>query len=355
MGKCLITKLNGKVDNTSLLKVGEMRIGINKIESPTKETQEFTINSISSTVARIVGDGFFTDETLTQNKGKEFRISKNTDNILYVSNTDCELAIENKYQFTKFLFGLFKTNTISNKVINIDSFAYSPLVTSLRVDGEKTSGNIASIKNMTKLADISAAHAADIFGDISVFKNLNSLRYIYLTDASVSGDIAAFKDLTSLMNVTLESKLITGDIAAFKDKTELSKLYLIAGNLTGTIESLKDTKLTESYFTNTNFTGDFATLPDNFAFISFKGTCNNTFTWGSRSTSAKIIAIEGAPRFADVDAMLQGQAQCTTNITIASAYWLKTITATGTRTSASDEAVATLQSKGYTVSITPAQ
>ena len=157
------------------------------------------------------------------------------------------------------------------------------------------------------------------------------------------------------MNVTLESKLITGDIAVFKDKTELSKLYLIAGNLTGTIESLKDTKLTESYFANTNFTGDFATLPDNFAFISFKGTCNNTFTWGSRSTSAKIIAIEGAPRFADVDAMLQGQAQCTTNITIASAYWLKTITATGTRTSASDEAVATLQSKGYTVSITPAQ
>lgn len=354
MGKCLITKLNGKVDNTSLLKVGEMRIGINKIESPTKETQEFTINSISSTVARIVGDGFFTDETLTQNKGKEFRILKNIDNILYVSNTDCELAIENKYQFTKFLFGLFKTDTISNKVINIDSFAYSPLVTSLRVDGEKTSGNIASIKNMTKLADISAA-AADISGDISVFKNLNRLRYIYLTDVSVSGDIAAFKDLTSLRDVTLESKLITGDIAVFKDKTELSTLYLIAGNLTGTIESLKDTKLTQSYFTNTNFTGDFATLPDNFAFISFKGTCNNTFTWGSRSTSAKIIAIEGAPRFADVDAMLQGQAQCTTNITIASAYWLKTITATGTRTSASDEAVATLQSKGYTVSITPAQ
>ena len=34
--------------------------------------------------------------------------------------------------------------------------------------------------------------------------------------------------------------------------------------------------------------------------------------------------------------------------------WYKTISLIGTRTSASDAAVQTLQSKGYTVSITPA-
>ena len=52
--------------------------------------------------------------------------------------------------------------------------------------------------------------------------------------------------------------------------------------------------------------------------------------------------------------MLQDQAACVTGIDSSSDIYLKTISATGTRTSASDAAVQTLQSKGYTVSITPA-
>lgn len=51
--------------------------------------------------------------------------------------------------------------------------------------------------------------------------------------------------------------------------------------------------------------------------------------------------------------MLQDLANCKAAIQSDIAYY-KAITATGTRTTASDAAVQTLQSKGYTVSITPA-
>ena len=52
----------------------------------------------------------------------------------------------------------------------------------------------------------------------------------------------------------------------------------------------------------------------------------------------------------NIDKMLQDQAQCQADATSLN----KSIVAKGTRTSASDDAVQTLQSKGYTVTILPA-
>ena len=51
--------------------------------------------------------------------------------------------------------------------------------------------------------------------------------------------------------------------------------------------------------------------------------------------------------------MLQDQAACQASIKSDDLAYYKVITATGTRTSASDAAVATLESKGYTVSVSP--
>ena len=70
------------------------------------------------------------------------------------------------------------------------------------------------------------------------------------------------------------------------------------------------------------------------------------FTWGSRPTNAKIVAIEGAPTISNIDKMLQDQAACQVGITSSDLTYYKTITATGTRTSASDAAIQTLQSNG---------
>ena len=97
--------------------------------------------------------------------------------------------------------------------------------------------------------------------------------------------------------------------------------------------------------------GDLATLPVDCRFVSLDTNAN--FTWGTRPSSSKIVAIENSPKISNLDKMLQDQAACQSGIKSGDAAAYKTITATGTRTSASDAAVQTLQSKGYTVSITP--
>ena len=98
--------------------------------------------------------------------------------------------------------------------------------------------------------------------------------------------------------------------------------------------------------------GDIATLPASFVYL-FIGS-NASISWTSRPSTSKIIGIFGSPKLSNIDKMLQDQAQCVTGITNSTVEFMKSITATGTRTSASDAAVQTLQSKGYTVSITPA-
>lgn len=260
MKKCLVTKLNGIVNNNSILKMGEMRIKVNKINSPTSTSQNIKIGFTNNVNISIIGNGFFTDETLTNNMGTQKTVSSREK--LYLSNGDYEISISDKYSI-EYLETF--TSSETNKTLNIEDVKFS-----------------------------------------------NSCTSIWLQKStSVSGDISALSNLTAL-----------------KDSVLLQKLTL---------------------------TGDLAKIPSNVKwFTNYKGV-SSTFTWTTRPSSAYILALEcGDSTIDDVDKMLQNQAQCKTAITGGEASWYKTIAIKGTRTSASDAAVQTLQSKGYTVSITPA-
>ena len=98
----------------------------------------------------------------------------------------------------------------------------------------------------------------------------------------------------------------------------------------------------------TGLTGDMGTLPDNILF--FTGG-SGMFTW-TTSSRTYILATEMA-RCNKIDDMLNDMAAKTAKFA-GDEVWYKSISLIGTRTSASDAAVQTLQSKGYTVSITPA-
>ena len=150
----------------------------------------------------------------------------------------------------------------------------------------------------------------------------------------VSGDIAELKNLTALTDISLcnFTTPITGDI--------------------GSLYSLKSLQFMSVQ--NSQLSGDLANLPPNCIFISLKNDAGSTLTWGTRPSSAKIVAIEGNAKLENIDKMLQDQAQCQIGYTSGDEQYMKTISVVGTRTSASDTAVQTLQSKGYTVSITSA-
>ena len=151
---------------------------------------------------------------------------------------------------------------------------------------------------------------------------------------NVSGDIASLKGLTALtsLSATYGDK-ITLKAADFSEMPNLRSINVGTGG-TAYIGEF----------------GDVATLGPEFIYL-FLGGNYATIEWTARPSSSKIISIFGSPKLANVDKMLQDQANCVVGITSTSPEYLRTISATGTRTSASDNAVATLKSKGYIIII----
>lgn len=307
MGNCLVTKLKGTVQNSDLLRVGELRICVHKIDNPSSETQRINLNFTEDVKLEIIGDGYFTDKTLVSNLGKSLTAKANTESLVYVSNGDFEIAILNKYTLTKI-------NTRTNKkaaIKDIADFKYSSSLNHLAIN---------SVENIGYFSDI---------------KSLTTLGYLAISNANINGNLSDLKSLTNLN-------------------------YLIIGNtsnkITGNVSSLKAmTKLDTLAIKNSYVIGNLATLPSTCRSAAFDyHDTNAAFDWSSRPASSKIIAIRGNPKLNNIDKMLQDQANCVVGFTSADDASYKKIEVSGTRTSASDAALATLQQKGYTVTITPA-
>lgn len=312
MGKCLVTKLAGSTNNSSLLRLGELIIGIRSVSNPSKASQVFSVAFSKETKLEIIGDGYFTDETLTANKGKTLTVKVETN--IFFSNGNYNISITDKYSLVSLsLSGMGIANTASersNKYLNIESLKYSKGLTRLNCSAVSVSGNISSLENLTLLTNLNLP-LANISGDIDALKNLTALTSfnIFNSNTPIIGSINSLSGLSKLLNAQIKYAQLSGDLAV---------------------------------------------LPTSFRFVSFLGDAGSTFTWGTRPSSAKIIAIEGNASLTNIDKMLQDQAQCQIGFTSSDGVVYKTISVAGNRTSASDDAVATLQRKGYTISIAKA-
>ena len=74
MNNCLVTTLKAAVNDNSLLRMGEMRIKISYIESPNEYSQSITLGFSKSVDLEIIGEGYFTDATLSANNGKKMPV-----------------------------------------------------------------------------------------------------------------------------------------------------------------------------------------------------------------------------------------------------------------------------------------
>lgn len=349
MNKCLVTKLNGTVDNDSLMHIGEFRIKIGKVSNPTKDSQLVKIGVTSDTELRIVGDGYFTDSTLIQNKGKKITISRNDEvaNNVYVSNGDIELAVMNKYNLTEISMPNKKYNT--NRSFNLDELKYSSGLTNIDCNDSKVYGDLKSLSECSNFKSITLSSSL-VTGDISALAGKN-MGVINLDSTAIVGDIANLKNSSNLSLLHVSSSAISGDISVLGNKNGLKYLSIANSALYGDISAFRNKpNIKELGLNNLNCTGDLAALPDNILFIdNTKGS--GKFSWGT-STRQNILAMFNV-RTDDADKILNAMANMEAKF-LGTDSWYHTISLIGSRTSASDAAVQTLQSKGYTVTVTPA-
>lgn len=327
MGKCLITKLNGTIDNSSILRLGEFRISVHAMrESVVNSSRAVGLSVASPVNLEIIGDGYFTDRNLTENKGKTLAFNNDTD--IFVSNTDCNLAILDKYKITALTgYNSVVQGGVNNttKGFNIENLRYSKNLKIINFVNSKVTGDISSLKDLP-LREVALA-GSDVYGDAGTLGNVRSITSLFLINTNTNCKLEDLRSLNNLKSITL-------------------------GNAQGDISSLSGLNIKDIWISNgDNLFGDIAKLPSNFVFLGLNIDNNATFTWSDRPTSYKIFANVGYPKITNLDEALIGMSRCTSGITSSSDANSKNISYRGTRTSASDDAIATLQQKGYTVSI----
>lgn len=281
---------------------------------------------------------------------------------------------------------------------NISAFASTPNLTSLSISNANIEGDLDSLSDLSHLGSVTLSGCQKIQGSISAFANsAASMTSLYMTNAmQVSGDLSSLQNHTSLIALFLDGTAVEGDIGSLSGCTSLMQLALtndydvdgdigdLAGcvglqqllisntQVSGSIDDLSSlTALTSVNIAGTgvsgslnvglanctnlvsvyadrcaNLGGDLSLMPPNCSFVQAPGA--GQFTWDSdRPASSCIIGMSGVNLGSDVDAMLIDQAGCAVPATTNSLAFA--IRVNGTRTSASNSAVATLNSKGYGV------
>lgn len=342
MNKCLVTKLQGVVGNASLPKLGEGRIVVTSNPIPSAETQKITLQFSEGTDIEIIGDGFFTDSALSINKGKSLHLNQYESTDVYFSNGNYEISFE-KYK----LVNISSTNV----AINLDDIRYASLLSNVSMIGKNIEGDIAAFESKGKLTGINL-RSKNVYGDLSALKDDAEMLYLNLLGTGVSGDLSALAGMTKVTVLNLLNTKARGDLSALAGMGKLEDLSL--SGVYGNVENIKNAKVI--YFNGSTVSGDISKLPKGTYYLAAVADSGSSFTWTSRPSSNNIIAIN-APDVAidNVDKMLQDQANCLKAYPSSGESWFKTISCKGTRTSASDSAVTELQSKGYTVSVTPVE
>lgn len=330
MNKCLITKLAGSVDNNSLLKIGEFRIKLSKVDNPSEKTQGFNFIFKENVTATILGDGYFTDKTLSENNGKTMEIPGQTNLDVFVSNGDYEISFDNKYPLRTLkvkadsVLGVWPSDVI-NRSLNLDDLKFCTITEELNIMSPNVYGNLSSLANMSNISYLNI-ESNNVYGDYSILEGLKKLSNASLIGNNMKGNTSSISKLDGLVIGTFKN--LEGDISKLSSLNKLNVLYLPTSKVNG----------------------DLATLPASCYFISIEG--DSSFTWGNRPSTSSIIAIVGSPRIDNVDKMLQDQAQCVSTAPSGDVLY-KTISIKGTRTSASDTALSILQEKGYSVYVNP--
>lgn len=312
MGKCLVTRLNGIVANESLLHVGEMVVEVEGVNA-----NSVLFNAYKGSISC---DRSFMLGTETVNANEKRSLNNDWTDIKSIDAGSYRFHFFDKYSIYGFIQKALKAS-------------YNGLC-------------------FLKCANEIAVNTADYF-DISNIASSIELTKLSL-GGKVTGDISHLSDLTSLVILTLGTG-IYGDISSVRCKSSLRELIIDSPKITFNSDKLKEFSALNSFIyrgrTAVDF-GDIAILGNDVSYIDLDTMAK--IKWTTRNSLAKIIGIGNSPVLDNIDKMLQDQAECETGIISSSPSWKKVITAKGTRTPASDAAVQTLQSKGYTVSITPA-
>ena len=343
MGKCLVTRLKGVVSDESLLKMGEMRFDVDTASS----YLNISISGNGVMVSSISGENLFSDKSDGSNKTSSFTVSDSKVSKYIFAESKKEISIENKYNLNSLYIN--SADQKGKLGINLEDLKFCSTLTSLEILRTRGNFDISFLSGLTSLSVLNF-YLSDAIGDISSLKDLTKLTGVTLGDTNVHGDISALSASKSLITVSVGSTDISGALESLNGLTLLRQLTVYGTSVTcdldklNNVPSLKILNMAAREVTGNPF--EFLYAHDGMELF-----CGGDFTYSSKNWSGKSCVAIGSQSFncTNLDLFLNDFQQITkANSTIGSSNVISMI---GTRTTASDSAISTLQGKGFTVTV----
>lgn len=241
----LMFKLPDSVTDDALLRLGEIKFHVTCTDSSVAEINMMRNAITSSGGARIIGDGYFTNESGTENLGKTIAYGDGLLSLdFYLKGTEFDLYISDKY--TMYLLttvapatstawdfivvdGSFDSMTKLQQLnlyrggglsIDLKELAESPLT---RITGGISKlafkGNVENLaKETINQIEIYGGCSDVLTGDIESFSVSTGLAYIRINYANLSGNIETLGVCTGLTNIGLEGSLqVVGTVEGLLD------------------------------------------------------------------------------------------------------------------------------------------
>lgn len=292
MNTCLVTILPGKVSDTSMLKVDDIRFHIVLNEG---ENSGFTIQAVSgkkvtASIANVVkGSPKFSDGSMTIENNSEF-VAYSTAPATELQEFD--IIVSNK-SYLKYL----DMPTRTNEAFDVGVLKSCTALDTLCLNGELL-GDSSVLHDMTVLKNL-YVRGAGFRLDLNDLKDCPleklELKSAYGADAKFSiNDLQnmttrSLKELTLAGTYQKQLRGVTGDLSVLSSFKELVKLAIpytsISGNLSA-LSGLPD--LEEILASECNFEGDLSSLPPKCrTFSNNAGSKNTWFTWNGYTRSEK--------------------------------------------------------------------
>lgn len=241
----LITTLDSSVTDSSLLQIDELRFNVS-VSSGTSNERKVAVSYSSDGPgkAKILGEGHFTDSTLSQDLGKEVSLIRGT-NDLYLSTGTYQLSLPKKYDINLLNIGressplgMLKLVGGSMKFSPIAIMNISPLVNADDTPLDLNQFNMQTLKELQIISDLVSYQ---VTGDISAFEGSSVIEAIRLGYSAITGDVESLEDLTTLKVVNINSSYnIEGNVSSLVKLVNLTSFAAYRSKLTGTVESFLD-------------------------------------------------------------------------------------------------------------------
>jgi hypothetical protein len=273
---CLQVKLTDEVSE-SLFKIDEIEMTVDFTDEPiTNRRFVFNNGGLANIPMRIVGDGYFTDSTGSENLGKSISATPNTS--VYMSEGKYKVFVGDKYRLTEIIMTNIRYNHL---FINEETLKSLPKLFQLwswttggyGFDGKLNIDEIdmSFVKNFNTSATSStpcvkgslksftsnemtriAAGWQNLDGELKDLQHVPTLTYIDLTRCDVSGNVSGLGVLVALTTLNLSNLPdVTGNIEDMLDAMVTNGRVAGTLSVNGTTSGIK---YNGSSFTTKSFT-----------------------------------------------------------------------------------------------------